>query len=116
MRQIKFRGRDIKTGNLVYGDYITPWADDQNYPRIRSTRDWYKNNVGHKVADCGYYDVFPDSVSQLIAVDKHGNEIYEGDEIVSRFGSSCYATFRHYGDILDGSITFVETRIVGGVA
>jgi len=115
-RKIKFRGRDIKTGKYVFGDFITPWADDQKFPRIRSTRDYYKDQNGNKVADCVYYDVYPNSVSQLIAIDKHGYEIYEGDEVVSLFGQHCYASFRHYDEILKGSITFVAIRFFGGTA
>lgn len=47
---------------------------------------------------------------------KNGAEVYEGDEVISRFGSRCLASFRHYGDILDGGIRLHETRIIGGAA
>lgn len=123
MRQIKFRGRDIKTGKYVFGDFITPWADDQKYPRIRYTRDYYKNDVGHKVADCAYYDVEPESVAQLIGVDKNGNEIYETDKVIfvrryrdrvahelidKKVGEPWAATFRDYSEILSGAVVLEE--------
>lgn len=41
IRKLKFRGFSVK-GEVVYGDYLTPWADDQHYPIIRDTAD-YKN-------------------------------------------------------------------------
>lgn len=101
-RTIKFRGimfGDIYGKDIVYGELI--------------------HNNGHayiKAVDGRQYRVYENSVVQLIAVDKNGAEVYEGDEVISRFGSRCLASFRHYGDILDGNIRLHETRIIGGAA
>ena len=75
MRQIKFRGRDIETGRTVYG--------------------------GYKVGRCGEpiiitnftaaYEVTPESVAQLIGIDANGREVYEGDEVVDKFGEKYLA-------------------------
>ena len=70
MREIKFRGRDVETGELVFGSlveyeggkyrfWINPLEGDRNYP------------------------VEPDTVAQLIGVDKNGREIFEGDKITA---------------------------------
>ena len=62
---IKFRGRDI-AGTMRFGHYVT--LDD--YPFIKQ--------------DGCYYEVYPDSVAQLVGYDSAGNEVYEGDELVNR--------------------------------
>ena len=62
MREIKFRGRDAKTGEVVYGSFCRP---DGIIP------DW-NPNIEHGVE--------PDSVAQLVYV-KDGKEYYEGDEL-----------------------------------
>lgn len=69
MRTIKFRGRDVNTGEYVYGDL-----------RIVGIRPHI-----YKAAHCYYeetlIEVEADSVAQLIEVDKNGNEVYENDDI-----------------------------------
>lgn len=81
----KFRGKRVDNGEYVYGDLISIWEDGQEYPRIRSTRDYYTDKNGNRVADCFYYDVLPESVAMLVYVDKTGKEYYEGD-IMERDG------------------------------
>lgn len=116
MRKIKFRGRDIKSGEMVYGDYCTPLSCE--YPHIRAHKQ-------HK-----YIEVAPDSVKQLIAVDVNGKEVYEGDPIsdtfdwrwdspeqLGLFEQSAVvlnnkfhhkATFADYEDILEGCAALVD--------
>ena len=121
MRPIKFRGLSIDDkpaslkGKYVYGDLIQPWETGRG-TQIRVTVDDHKDVNGNIVAYCYYIEVAPDTVAQLIGVDKKGNEIYEGDEIVSLFGQHCFASFLHYGEIIHGTYSFVATRIFGGAA
>lgn len=101
MRTIKFRGRDIETGRTVYG--------------------------GYKVGRCGEpiiitnftaaYEVTPDSVAQLIGIDAHGREVYEGDTVIRIAGDEDFnpektfpmaAAFDDYAAIRDEEIVLVE--------
>ena len=105
-RQIKFRGvtcksRFHKAGEVVFGHSLDYFMG-HNSPQIADETQQGWESIPVK----------PDSISQLIGVDKKGNEIYEGDEIVSRFGSSCYATFRHYSGIIDGGYVLDHARVV----
>lgn len=124
MRAIKFRGKDKKTGEIVYGILLKIPNAHYIIDSI-SWNDYYDtNNKYHKIilqdssTDVTYHTplrmcaVENDSIAQLIGIDKNGNEIYEGDEIKSRFGSSCYANFRHYGGIIDGAYSLVQTRSI----
>lgn len=114
-RQIKFRGISIDDkpaslkGKYVYGDLIQPWEEGRG-TQIRVTMPDHKDEFGNVSAYCYYIEVDPESVAQLIGVDKKGNEIYEGDEIISRFGSMCLAAFRHYEGIIDGGYILERTR------
>ena len=68
-RPIKFRGRDIDTGEIIYGDFRKIGIHAHIF----------------KEADCYYeeelIEVDPDSVAQLVGFDSEGNEIYEGDTV-----------------------------------
>ena len=61
---IKFRGRDVETGKMVYGDFI----NGASGTLINE----------HKFAMPARY-VEPSSVAQLVGYDKNGDEVYEGD-------------------------------------
>ena len=67
MREIKFRGRNIKTGEIHYGHY-------SEYP-VGNGR------ISHCITDKNLdsWAVEPESVAQLIGYDADGNEVYEGD-------------------------------------
>lgn len=121
MRDIKFRARDIKTGEIVYGDYISPW--DSPNPNIRVSRDFHKDERGRTVAFCYYHEVDPDSVAQLIAYDKNGKEVYEGDlvkrilewnateeDYVEVDSWEFAASFEDYHAILAGEIVLVKAK------
>jgi len=73
MKPIKFRGRDIFTGELHYGFYRT----DEDGANILEDRHGYL--------------VEPDSVAQLVGYDRDGNEIYEGDVVISEYGDEVVA-------------------------
>lgn len=73
MRPIKFRGRNIETGEYVFGDL-----------RIIGIRPHI-----FKEAQC-YYDeelieVEPESVAQLVGYDAKNKEVYEGDTLIDKY-------------------------------
>lgn len=64
MRTIKFRGRCIGSGTLVYGD-LKHYFDDV-----------FVNG----------WQVKPESVAQLVGYDCDGKEVYEGDVLILQNG------------------------------
>ena len=65
MRDIKFRGISKDTGKKVFGYYL-------------------KSGNDHQIFDGEYFhSVEPESVAQFISLDKNGEEIYEGDTVIS---------------------------------
>lgn len=112
MRQIKFRGRHIKNavrnsrvapGEMVYGGYAVLLGEP------------------HIIFDSVAWQVEPDSVQQLIAVDKNGKDIYEGDKVIRiedkddpDFDGAktfpMYASFEDYGAIRDEEIVLAEEQ------
>lgn len=65
MRKIKFRGKDFK------GDYIYCSPFNTYFPFE------YEDFCT---------DVDPDTIAQLVGYDKHGREVYEGDELTNADG------------------------------
>ena len=70
MKQIKFRGRNIKTGIFHFGFY-------SEYP-IGNGRIEYC--ITDKNLECWAVD--PDSVAQFVGYDKNGKEIYSDDVVI----------------------------------
>lgn len=103
MRPIKFRGRDAY-GKLHYGDL------------------WQRTD-GMIIFDHDehlWQRVHPESVAQLIGVDKNGFEIYEGDLVVRIAGDEDFdpektfhmaATFEDFSAIRDEEIVLEEGLI-----
>lgn len=69
MRPIKFRGRDVHTGEYVYAE-LGQISEEIN-PGYLSF-----------ITDDDMYTVETDSIAQLVGYDANGNEIYEGDTVI----------------------------------
>lgn len=72
-RTIKFRGKRVDTGELVYGD-------------VAHTKVGVLIGAG--------FEVEPKSVKQLAGYDGDGNEVYAGDELVDDDGREWKAVIR----------------------
>lgn len=91
MREIKFRGKSIESGEWVYGDISVICADDGeitiNYPHKHSTSGLHITMS---------IPVNPDTVGQYSGIpDKTGKDICEGDIVRSESGRIYEVIFEH---------------------
>lgn len=76
MREIKFRGKEINTGEWVFGFYTRGSFIDPNTGT---------ETIRHIIDNGMLHDVEPETIGQFTGLtDKNGKEIYEGDILKSR--------------------------------
>lgn len=98
MRKIKFRGEDLHTGELVYGDFVH-YVPQSSF-------------CGIVDQDGFLHEIKTNSQAQLVGYDKQGREVYQGDvmeftdtgELLSAEFTPCFADkYRHLyfsGDLI----------------
>jgi uncharacterized phage protein (TIGR01671 family) len=108
VREIKFRGKTITTGEWVYGYYVK--ARELHYILPFYNKDNFDERYHLEGTDeFGWYEVDPKTVGQFTGLfDKNGKEIYEGDIIKGlRDGSIDYSDIETQVVFRNGA--FVET-------
>ena len=76
MREIKFRGKHITTGEWLYGSHYDDCGEEYILPNLPGSAVDYED-----------YQVDPNTVGQFTGLyDKNGTKIYEGDIIESGKG------------------------------
>lgn len=71
---IKFRGKPTLSSEYIYGDYVT--RQDGCAIRFKENENLFNMHVYE-------IDVKPETVAQLVGYDVNGEEVYEGDALLS---------------------------------
>lgn len=79
---IKFRGRDVTTGTVIYGNFVYDAVGKPFIVLYKSKREF---ELAH---------VDPDSVAQLVGYDVDGKEVYEDDTLTDILGNEYTAKTR----------------------
>lgn len=89
----KFRGKTVAGKKFVYGGYFYDFIKKHHYIIA----------LGNKFKDFCLFEVFPNSIAQLVYINSDGQEIYEGDVVVDKDGNEYIANLM---SIADGEIDF----------
>ncbi len=97
MREILYRGKDVDTGEWVYGGIVHQtdyYGDSVDKYFIIDGTDTYDNNIG------GITEVIPETVGQFTGfIDSKGVKIFEGDIIAVK--STTQGCFEIVGSTYD---------------
>lgn len=97
MRPIKFRGRDIYTGKIVYAELGEVSAE---------IRPDYLTVIN----DDGIFTVDHDSIAQFVGYDANGREVYEGDTLIAANDIEWTAELVHAPVSADGFQHIVDLK------
>lgn len=85
MKEILYRGKNVETGEWVYGGIVHQtdyYGDSVDKYFIIDGTDTYDNNIG------GITEVVPETVGQFTGlIDRNGEKIFEGDIIAAKYPS-----------------------------
>ena len=84
MRKIKFRRKNLR-GEWIYTELF---GEDFTNEKL----------AAFAIDLCGTNDY--STISQLVGVDKNGNEVYEGDSLVDEWGNEYEASFAPVPELL----------------
>jgi len=109
-REIKFRGKRVDNGKMVFGDHLTGVGGKEGKHYIMPIQH-------HMPSDCHHldgYEVYPETVGQYVST--YGNKQYwEGDIAKTASGIGRIIFFETYGSFMvempDGTLEGIE-RII----